>query len=173
MGEGSRSEYEARDDHSAGIRNTHKNRGIRSSIRYRHAGNISCPQLSAEIGLQRTFRPNELYISSIPEAGLVCLLRDGSDVNVLHHPLVFLELEVLLPVDVGKAPLLRNDDLLATREFVAGTTEGLLNDVGVGVLATDGQQDLADVNPSDSSVRFTPSTSHTSLQPTRVCQTMA
>jgi len=109
---------------------------------------ISCLQLSTEVGLQRTLWPNELYVSS-----------------VLQHPLVFFELEVLLPVDVGKAPLLGNDDLLATRELVASTTEGLLDDVGVGILATDGQEDLANVNPSDGPVRFAPSTSHTSLQP--------
>lgn len=63
---------------------------------------------------------------------------DELDTNVLQHPLVFLELEVCIPVDVGKAPLLRNDDFLTTGELVPGTTEGLLDDVGVGVLATDG-----------------------------------
>jgi len=111
-----------------------------------HVVDISCPQLSAEVGLQRTLWPNKLYISS-----------------VLYHPLVFLELEVRLPVNVGEAPLLRNDDFLATGELVAGTTEGLLDDRGVGVLATDGQEDLTNVNPSDGSVRFTPSTSHAGL----------
>jgi len=110
--------------------------------------NISCPQLSTEVGLQRTFWPNELYICS-----------------VLHHPLVFLEFEVPLPVNVGKAPLLRNDDFLTTRELVAGTTEGFLDDVGVGVLATDGQEDLANVDPSDGSIWFAPSASHAGLQP--------
>jgi hypothetical protein len=51
--------------------------------------NTSCPQLSAEVGLQRTFGSNELYIRA-----------------VLQHPLLFLELEVLLPANAGKAPLL-------------------------------------------------------------------
>jgi hypothetical protein len=37
--------------------------------------------------------------------------------------------------------------------------------VGIGFLATDGQKDLTNVNPSDGSVWFAPSASHTSLQP--------
>jgi len=110
--------------------------------------NISCPQLSAEVGLQGAFGPNELYISS-----------------VLHHPLVLFELEVRLPVDVGETPLFRNDDLLATWKLVAGTAESLLDDVGVGVLATDGQKDLTNIDPGDGSVRLTPSPSHASLEP--------
>jgi len=36
--------------------------------------------------------------------------------------------------------------------------------VGVRVLATNGQEDLANVDTSDGSVRFAPGTSHTGLQ---------
>lgn len=34
---------------------------------YRVVANISCPQLSAEVGPQRTFEPNGLRISVIPK----------------------------------------------------------------------------------------------------------
>ena len=36
---------------------------------------------------------------------------------------VMFEFEVLFPVDVGKAPLLRNNDFLTTGELIAGTTK--------------------------------------------------
>ena len=88
--------------------------------------------------------------------------------NLLQHPLVFLQLKVLLPIDIGEAPFLWNNDFLATGELVAGTTEGLLYDVGVGILTTDGQKDLANIDSGSGSVRFSPSTSHTGLQPNRV-----
>jgi len=100
-------------------------------------------------------------------------LQDRRGVNALQHPLFLLKLEVLLPVDVGKAPLFRNDDFLATRELVSSTTESLLDDVGIGVLAPDGQEDLTNVNTSDGSVRFAPGTTHTGLQPSRKRQAMA
>jgi len=44
--------------------------------------------------------------------------------------------------------------------------------MSVGVLATYGQKDLADVDPSNGSVRFAPSTTHTGLQSDREHQAM-
>lgn len=89
------------------------------------------------------------------------------EVDVLQNSLVFFEFEVLFPINVGETPLLGNDNFLAARELVASTTEGLLNYMGIGVLTTDGQQDLTNVDPSDGSVRFSPSTSHSGLQPSK------
>jgi len=40
-----------------------------------------------------------------------------------------------------------------------------LDDMGVGIFATDGQEDLANVYTGDGFVRFAPGTTHTGLQP--------
>ena len=84
--------------------------------------------------------------------------------DALNHPLVLLELEVLLTVDVGEAPLARDDDLLATGELVTSAAEGLLDNCRVLVLATDREDDLANVDTGDGTVRLAPGTTHTSLE---------
>lgn len=84
--------------------------------------------------------------------------------TVLEHTLVRLELEVVLLVDGGETPLLRHNDLLATRELVASAAESLHDNGGGLLLATDGQDDLADVDTGDSAVGLTPSTTHTGLE---------
>ena len=84
--------------------------------------------------------------------------------NVLQDTLLLLELDVILTVDVGEAPLARDDDLLATGELVTGTTESLLDDGGVLVLGTDRKDDLANVDTGDGTVRLAPGTTHTSLE---------
>ena len=83
---------------------------------------------------------------------------------VLQNTLVLLELEVVLAVDVGETPLAGDDDLLAARELVTSTAEGLLDNSGVGVLGTDGKNDLADVDTGDGAVRLAPRATHASLQ---------
>lgn len=49
--------------------------------------------------------------------------------------------------------------------LVSSSSQSLHDDGLVGVLASDGQDDLADVDSGDLSVRLTPSASHTLLQP--------
>lgn len=49
--------------------------------------------------------------------------------------------------------------------LVSSSSQSLHDDGLVGVLASDGQDDLTDVDSGDLSVRLTPSTSHTLLQP--------
>jgi len=97
--------------------------------------------------LKRTPGPNELDVSAI-----------------LHDKLVLLQLRVLVPVDVREAPLLGDNDLLSSRELVAGTTESLLDNRRVRVLAADRQDDLSDVDASDGAVRLAPSATHTGLK---------
>jgi len=75
-----------------------------------------------------------------------------------------LQLGVILLVDVGETPLLGNDDFLATGELVSGTSEGFNNDGFVVLFASDREDDLANVDTGDSTVRLAPGTSHTSLQ---------
>jgi len=84
--------------------------------------------------------------------------------TILDNHLVRLQLGVILLVYVGESPLLGDDDLLATRELVTGTTESLNDNGGVCVLCSDGKDDLSDVDTCDSAVRLAPSTTHTGLQ---------
>jgi len=75
-----------------------------------------------------------------------------------------LEFHIFLSLQRCESPQLGDNDLLLTREFVSGTSEGFHDDGLVGVLASNGQDDLADVNSGDSTVRLTPGTSHTRLE---------
>jgi hypothetical protein len=84
--------------------------------------------------------------------------------HVLEHTLVGLEGKVLLLVNIGEAPLLGDDDLLATGELVTSTAESLHDDGGVLLLATDGEDDLANVDTGDGAVGLTPSATHTGLE---------
>lgn len=52
----------------------------------------------------------------------------------------------------GESPLLGNNDLLASGELVLGATESLHHDSLVRVLATDGEDDLSNVDTGDGSV---------------------
>jgi len=84
--------------------------------------------------------------------------------TILYDLLLLLELNIVLLCDVGEAPLLGDDDLLPAGELVAGTTEGLHDDVCVGVLGADGEDDLANVDAGDGAVGFTPCTAHAGLK---------
>lgn len=66
--------------------------------------------------------------------------------------------------ELGEAPLVRDEELLATGELVLATTEGLNDDGLVGVLGTDGNQGLTNGDTGNGTIRLTESTSHTSLQ---------
>jgi hypothetical protein len=104
-------------------------------------------------------------------------LNVGTIVDDLLLPL---ELLVICPVERGETPLLGDDDLLSSGELVSGTSESLDDDGTVLVFASDGHDDLATdvsvhitieyeqyvhVDTGDGTVGFTPSTSHTLLQP--------
>jgi len=83
----------------------------------------------------------------------------GNDAAALPHG------EVLLAGEPGETPLLGDDDLLTSGELELATTEGL-NDGGlVGILAADGEENLANVNTGHGSLGLTPGTTHTGLQP--------
>ena len=92
-------------------------------------------------------------------------------------------LDVLLAVEGSEAPLLRDDDLLATWELVLRATEGLdsggavcefrsatgpmtFNPASIltRVTGADGEEDLADVDTGDSAVGLTEGTTHSGLQ---------
>lgn len=90
--------------------------------------------------------------------------------------------DVLLAAEGSEAPVLGDDDLLATGELVLRAAESLNSGGAVwkymsapdlpaqmaekltGVTGADGQKDLADVDTGDSAVGLAPGTTHTSLQ---------
>lgn len=86
------------------------------------------------------------------------------DKYALQDTLLLLELEVVFTVDVSEAPLTGHDDLLTTRELVTGTAESLHHDGRVGILAPDGENDLANIDSSYGAVGLTPGAAHTSLK---------
>lgn len=76
----------------------------------------------------------------------------------------FLGFLVLFTSELGEAPLVGNDNLLTTRELVLATTEGFDDGGLVGILGTDRDQDLTDIDTSDSTDGLTEGTTHTGLQ---------
>lgn len=71
---------------------------------------------------------------------------------------------VFLTSELGEAPLVGDDDLLATGELVLAAAQGFNDDGLVGVLGTDRDQGLANVDTGDRTNGLTERTTHTSLQ---------
>lgn len=90
---------------------------------------------------------------------------DNLDVRTIRDDLALrLELEVLLGGVLGEAPLLGNNNALLTRELELGAAKSL-HSGGDGLLsATDGDQDLTNVDTGADTVGLTESTTHTGLQ---------
>jgi len=107
-----------------------------------------CLKLRLEIALKRALGSNELYVSPI-----------------LEHLLLLLELHVFLLGNARETPLLGHNDLLSSRELVTSTSESFHYYRGVGILAADGENDLADIDTGDSAVWLTPCTAHAGLKP--------
>lgn len=72
--------------------------------------------------------------------------------------------DVLLAPQVGEAPVLGDDDLLAAGELVLGAAEGLDGVGQVGVTGSDGEQDLADLDTGNETVGLAVGTTHTGLE---------
>jgi hypothetical protein len=75
-----------------------------------------------------------------------------------------LAVQVLITTKRGEAPVLGDDDLLATGELVLGAAESLKSQVTVRVTSADAHDDLTDVDTGNGTVGLTPGTTHTSLQ---------
>jgi hypothetical protein len=75
-----------------------------------------------------------------------------------------LAVEVLVTAQRSEAPVLGDNDLLATGELVLRSAEGLEGEVTVGVTSADAHDDLADVDTGDSAVGLAPGATHTGLQ---------
>lgn len=71
---------------------------------------------------------------------------------------------VILTRQLGEAPLLGDDDLLATSKLELCTTKGLDDNGLVGILGTNREDDLTNVDTGGGRVRLTPGTTHTGLK---------
>jgi len=106
--------------------------------------------------------------------GTESLLEEGREgtllVEVLDVASIGLETtgsalgDVVTAGELGETPLLGDDDLLATSELELGTTESLDDDSLVGVLGTDREDDLTNVDTGSGTVGLTPGTTHTGLK---------
>ena len=84
--------------------------------------------------------------------------------TVLLQTTLLAHTDVLLATDRGEAPVLGNDDLLATGELVGRATQSLDGSGAVGVTGADGQQNLADVHTGDEIVGLAEGATHTGLE---------
>ena len=87
------------------------------------------------------------------------------DVSTILLDLTSLTLgDVVLSVEVSETPLLRDNDLLLTRELVTRSSESLDDNVLVVISGTDRDKNLANVDTGGKTLGLTPGTSHTLLQ---------
>lgn len=97
--------------------------------------------------------------------GKVALVAEELDVSTVDLDLSGLALlDVLLALEGGEAPVLGDDDLLATGELVLASPQSLKGSGAVRVPRPDGHEDLANVDTSDKPVGLTESSTHTRLQ---------
>jgi len=95
----------------------------------------------------------------------VALVTEELDVGAVNLDTTLLALsDVLLAAERSETPVLRDDDLLATRELVLGATESLDGGGAVSIPRPHGEDDLANVDTSDSAVGLAESTTHTGLK---------
>ena len=66
--------------------------------------------------------------------------------------------------ELGEAPLVRDQELLATSKLVLGATEGLQDDGLVGILGADRDKGLANGDTGSSAVGLTKGSTHTGLK---------
>jgi len=98
--------------------------------------------------------------------------RAEADVSttVLKTTLVTV-LEILVLGVRSESPSVGDDDVLSTRELVLGASEGLDDVLHVGLLRTDGEDDLTDVDTGNHTSRLSESLTHSCLQSIGACTT--
>jgi len=85
--------------------------------------------------------------------------------TIRQDPPLTLELEVVVAVELGEAPLPALNDLLATRELELGTTESLSSMDSIVGLAAHRKKHLSDSNTGTDTLWLTESTPHSGLEP--------
>ena len=84
--------------------------------------------------------------------------------SVGNNTSTILEGGVLITGKSGETPLLGDDDLLTSGELELATTESLQDDGLVGILATNGHENLTNIHTGNGSLGLSESTSHTGLK---------
>jgi len=84
---------------------------------------------------------------------------------ILPDEFLLLHLDIRLLINIREAPLLADDDLLASRELIPGPPQRFRNNRRVILLRPNTQQNLADIDSRHGSVGFPPSSTHTGLKP--------
>jgi hypothetical protein len=106
-----------------------------------------------------------LYICTISAqretSGEPAEIPDVINYYLLDNHLVVL---IILLVGIGNTPLLRDNDLLATRELVSSTSECFNDGSGIRILCADGEDYLANIDTTYSPIGFPPSAIYASLQ---------
>jgi hypothetical protein len=93
------------------------------------------------------------------------LLGDKLDVTTIRSELTSgTSLNIVSTSKRSETPLLGDDDLLLTRELVLAASQSLNNDSLVGILGTDRENDLTNVDTGNETIGLTESTTHTGLQ---------
>jgi hypothetical protein len=103
-----------------------------------------------EVGLKRTLAGKVLDVATIVDD-----LTSGTSLNELFAG------------QLGETPVLRDNDLLLTRELVLAASESFHDGGLVVVLGADREDDLTNVDTGNETVGLTESTTHTSLKSTR------
>jgi hypothetical protein len=93
------------------------------------------------------------------------LLGDKLDVTAIRSELTSgTSLNIVSTSKRSETPLLGDDDLLLTWELVLTASQSLNNNSLVGILGTDGENDLTNVDTGNETIGLTESTTHTGLQ---------
>lgn len=86
-------------------------------------------------------------------------ILDGDTVR--DDPTLLSSLGILLTSELGESPLIRSHDFLSSCKLILGTTKGLDDVRGVGVLASDGHDHLSNLDTGSHLHRLAVRTSHT------------
>jgi hypothetical protein len=132
---------------------------MQSSHRKMYAFPPHIPQISIHLCLlESSWETSDVVgqLSVVAQELNICTINQDLASSLLLH--------VFLTAKRGKAPVLGNDNLLATRELVLGSAESLESGSTVGITSSDTQDDLTNVDTGNSSVGLSPSTTHSGLQ---------
>lgn len=93
------------------------------------------------------------------------MVIDNTDVGSVGDQATLLaKSSVLFTVELGESPFLGDNNLLLSRELEGSTAGGLKNMLGHSILATDGEDDLSNLDTGNNTVGLSESTTHSSLK---------
>jgi len=90
---------------------------------------------------------------------------DQADIGTIRDETTLLaERSILVTVEFGESPFLGDNNLLLSRELEGSTSGGLNNVLRYVVLATNGEDDLSNLDTSNNTVGLSEGTTHSSLK---------